>query len=395
MMMLALFWAAQASVVPPPSSFPQSLPDPPPSIVVTGERLSTLRDELAACIARKCPPPEEIQRSLALAEIQFIAGDYLRSRATLLKARRRNARHAAQFPTDVADLHRATALLSNVNGLPDPARIGTIDAVDALKKGLPENDSRIFMERLRVGEVFAREGRLIGALDHYAWVAKGAKNAGLPDIEGQAMLRSAVLLAAVGDMIKSFEPAARRAADAILARPEPAFLPYRNGVRVLRAQLAPKREREAAVRTAMQQIEPDPNAKGPLLIYAPPIDMQDAVFGTVANDTPLWADVAFNIAPDGRVTDVETLRSAEQVDERWVEIATRGLRDRRYAPSSIPAGGLARVERYSFVADFVSFGRSRDSLRSRIPVRSSQRRVEVIDISLPQQQASAKTPAGS
>ncbi|WP_150131769.1 MULTISPECIES: hypothetical protein [Sphingomonas] len=394
MMMLALFWAAQATAAPSPSSAPPSLPDPP-SIVVTGERLSTLRDELAACIARQCPPPEEIKRSLALAETQFIAGDYAKSRGTLLKARGRNARHAAQFPTDVADLHRATALLSNVNGFPDPARIGAIDAVDALKKGLPDNDPRIFMERLHVGEAFAREGRLIGALDHYDWVAKGAKSAGLPDIEGQAMLRSAVLLAAVGSMIKRFEPAARRAADAILARPEPAFLPYRNGVRVLRAQLAPKREREAAVRTAMRQIEPDPNAKGPLLIYGPPIDMQDAVFGTVANDTPLWADVAFHIAPDGRVTDVETLRSAEQVDERWVEIATRGLRDRRYAPSTIPAGGLARVERYSFVADFVPFGRSRDSLRSRIPVRSSQRRVEVIDISLPQQQASATTPATS
>lgn len=394
MMMLALFWAAQATAAPPPSSAPQSLPAPP-SIVVTGERLSKLRDDLAACIARQCPPPEEIQRSLALAETQFIAGDYRRSRATLLKARKRNARHAAQFPVDVADLHRATALLSNVNGLPDPARIGAIDAVDALKKGLTENDPRIFMERLRVGEAFAREGRPFAALDHYAWVARSAKASGMPDIEGQAMLRSAVLLGVIATMVKSYVPSARRAADAILARQEPAFLPYRNGVRVLRAQLAPKRERAAVVQAALREIEPDPTAQGSVLVYNPPIDMQDAVFGTVANDTPLWADVAFHIAPDGRVTEVETLRSAEQVDPRWVEIATRGLRDRRYAPASIPADGLARVERYSFVADFVPFGRSRDSLRSRIPVRSSQRRVEVIDISLPQQQASATTPATS
>ena len=47
------------------------------AIVVTGTPLAESAKRLKDCIARHCPPKEDIDASLAHAENQFIAGDYL------------------------------------------------------------------------------------------------------------------------------------------------------------------------------------------------------------------------------------------------------------------------------------------------------------------------------
>ena len=56
-------------------------------IVVTGRRAE---EALAECLARKCPPAEEIEASLQASVEQFADGRYAHARRTLQTAIRRN-----------------------------------------------------------------------------------------------------------------------------------------------------------------------------------------------------------------------------------------------------------------------------------------------------------------
>ena len=85
---------------------PSSQPDQT-TITVTGHRLQAYRDALAACLARNCPTNEDVDASLALAEAQFVEGEYDEARFTVARALRRNRDAAGAFPEPVSDLYRA------------------------------------------------------------------------------------------------------------------------------------------------------------------------------------------------------------------------------------------------------------------------------------------------
>ena len=61
-------------------------------VTVTGRRLQDYRDRLRACIARGCPPNEDVDASLALAEVEFESGAYQEARRTILQSLDRNRR---------------------------------------------------------------------------------------------------------------------------------------------------------------------------------------------------------------------------------------------------------------------------------------------------------------
>ena len=77
------------------------------SIIVTGRAIEDKRVALGACLARHCPPNEDIDASLALAETQLVAGKYREARVTLLAALGRDKKAAMAYPIPVADLYRA------------------------------------------------------------------------------------------------------------------------------------------------------------------------------------------------------------------------------------------------------------------------------------------------
>jgi hypothetical protein len=52
------------------------------TIVVTGTSLAQTERNLRECLARRCPPDEDIAATLAHAENQFVAGDYAAARRT-------------------------------------------------------------------------------------------------------------------------------------------------------------------------------------------------------------------------------------------------------------------------------------------------------------------------
>lgn len=344
------------------------------SIVVMGQRLKQLSKDLDDCIAQACPPERDIGLSLAYAETQLVMGDYRGGRQTMLAARKRNKRYAAELPVDVADVHRATGLFANLTGHPNQNTTSTIDAVDALKSGLPSTDARIYIQRLEIGDAMQREGKLDMALSQYAKVTRQARQVGLSTVEGMAMFRSAVLLGALARVLPSFNRAAQDQAKAILANPSPAFLPFRNGVRMLQARLEPQSQRPAAIEAAIARMEPDDNPQ-PMLLLSQPIKTEDMAFGAAqGTPDPLWADVSFFIAPDGKVTDVAVVRQADGVRPQWMKIVTHAIEERRYAPQR-RSRDLPRLERYSFIAD------TQAQTRSRIRTNSSDLRVEVTDLS--------------
>lgn len=352
-------------------------PDAPPpersTVVVTAKRLSTTERELAACLARHCPPGEEIDAAIAHAENQFVAGQYTESRRTLLAARSRNARYAERIPVDVADLHRANARLASLNGFADQSRIGQIDSWATLKNGFSADDPQVLSQRLLVGDAFLKDYRLDGAREVYAEVAKRARRAGEFDVEGQALLRTAVLEAALAGVDPGYRVRARRAIARIEATREPELATFREAAAELRVQLDPA---AAPHRATIASKAGDP----PTLVYAPPIDYVYAPRSTLGlylqygSADPEWADVAFRIAADGTVFDVETLRTSDHFTGDWLNLARDALAKRRYRPLAPADSGMRRVERYSFFYD-----RAR-STNSRVTSRANDAKIEITDL---------------
>src|SRR4051812_26712954 len=74
-------------------------------ILVIGRQIADLQAALQACLAKQCPPDEDIAASLALAESQLLDGKYPDARKTLLGALKRNRRQADAYPVPVSDLY--------------------------------------------------------------------------------------------------------------------------------------------------------------------------------------------------------------------------------------------------------------------------------------------------
>lgn len=111
-------------------------------------------------------------------------------------------------------------------GMPRDALIGTIDPVDALKKGLTDDDPRIARQRLAIDDAFASQGRARAATDVYDKVAKQAAAKHWPDVQGGAMLRGTMLWAVLASVDAStYGSHARRRARELRATTDPALRP--------------------------------------------------------------------------------------------------------------------------------------------------------------------------
>jgi len=328
-------------------------------VVITGKPLAQTENELKACLARACPPREDIDASLAHAENQFIAGEYHAARTTLAASRGRNARHAAQYPVEVSDLNRAYGRLTDLDGYRNLSRLLQVESLDALKAGLDKGDSRVLMQRLMVGDEYARAGRIVAAVDTYRKVAKQADASGLLQVRGYAMFREAALYGVVSELLPAYRSTAENAIERIEKTTQPELKPFREAAGMLRASLASRHGDKQAVDKAVASI--GTKVEKPVLIYAPTVHIdQSAVYptgvglATLALDTgPQWIDVRFRIAADGTVHDVETLRQSDTVNGIWPGKVHEALAGRRYAPLNLAPGsdGLERIERFTMVFD--------------------------------------------
>ena len=162
-----------------------------PPITVTARRLEDAEAALRACIARHCPPDEDINATLAYAESLFVTGDYQEARTALRRSLSRNRGAAARFPVPVSDLYRANALVANHLGIEADYERSTWGILGALKKGIPTPDGRHLGARMEIAAMTSRLHGLAEGRNAYDKLARDADKAGRPDIAAMARLRSA------------------------------------------------------------------------------------------------------------------------------------------------------------------------------------------------------------
>ena len=342
----------------------------PGTIVVTGKSIAETEHALARCLARQCPPEEDIAASLALAENQFVAGNYKGARTTLLAAAGRNRRYAKQFPVPVAGLLRANARIAEHLGETNAYRVGMIDSIDALKSGLPEGDPRILVQRVEIGDMLAHLGRYKAAEDNYGAVAAEAAKRSLPRIEAFAMLRTAWLWTRLAQQDPAtYRGRALRALDALIAREgDPIHRPYAQAARVLKARMLAESGDGTAMDSLIAGYIKTPPTAEPVLLASEPVNYQRSVavptmnmgnrivldpsmtrrYASVATEGQ-WIDVMFWIRPDGTTADIEIARHGKGPRGEWEAAVLQAISTRRYVPLALdPADpGVLRVERYT------------------------------------------------
>ena len=359
-----------------------------PDIVVTGISLNDAKASLRACLDQHCPPDKDIAATLALAETEFVAGDYKSARATMLSSIGRNRRFAKQYPVPVSDLLRANSRVAAHLGEETAYRSGAIQVVTALKAGLPPSDPRVLNAQLELGDSYAKTGDTDDAINLYQDVAKHAHAVHQSNSGGFALLREARLYAALSKGKSSpYYSDALNATNRLIARGEPELAPFVQAAKLLKANIAVQHGDTGAVdRLVAEYRAVATGGAVPVLLYAPKIEQRqlsgrEGASGTTLNKLAMddfdnqWVDVSFLISADGKVSETEVLRKSSALSGDWVKPILTAIAGRRYAPLAPDSPGFFRVERYSFTAAWTTVTGSRMRVRSPAP------KIEMVDLS--------------
>ena len=360
--------------------------EPSEAIIVTGIRIQDYRDRLAACLARNCPPDEDADATLALAEALFLEGDYDQARGAVHASLGRNRNRARDYPEPVSDLYRAHARLSRHMGEDRDALRSTHGILNALQQGIPAEDHRHFTARIELAEVQMMMGRWNGARRELDRLASEAREAGREDVAILAELRRLWF----GYIADEHGPARSRLI-AMAASTDPADRFRATGAKILLARIYREEGDGARADALLAEIGRGSSARRRLL-HSPEyvlrtqetrfdasdqVDIDTAVrFGNMLNRLPenydgKWIDVGFWVLPDGHVSGLEVLRSGAPHD--WAEPLLESIRGRRY---STAAEASYRLERYTYTAGYET------ASGTRIEQRSPRARVEYLDLTI-------------
>ena len=376
-MPMTLTFLVLASIVAAPSQ-----PQAGQEIVVTGQRVNDTAAALQACIARKCPTVEDINASLAHAENLLLHGNYRGARSVLHQSLGRNKGAARQYPEPVSDLYRANALVASHLGFDRDYESSTYNIYRTLKAGIPVQDHRHLQAKMEIAAMTAKtEGPDRGARAYRA-VAEDARAMGREDIAGMAEIRAAI------QVYKLAPEAGKPQVAKLMGSRDPFTSKYATlfYATILRSEKKDA-EADALVRQALAGL------KKPVLIYSPPYELAEQELGSVAkvpgdgadlaeanvlrrpnrNFEKMWIDVSYFVQPDGKVSDVEIVRSEK--DTFWAKPLLQSIEGRRYSPRQ---GGLPypKLERYTYTAGYYSL------TGSRVAARSPGARIEYLDLSL-------------
>ena len=350
---------------------------PSQTIIVTGTSLAQTERNLRDCIARHCPPEEDIAATLAHVENQFVAGDYSAARRTNKASLERNRKYAERLPVEVSYLYRAGSRIAVHLGEGQDYERSTWGIRRALKEGLPETDPQLVAVDLEIANMQASLGRISEARDTYEEAAKDAERIGRPDLAGMARLRLAWLEQIGGDVGLT-----RKKLRAIAADLRPETRVARLSALILLARLD-RKEGKADSSTAVIDELRAARLPNPVLLYAPPIQTpgRSVPRGELGSVTRLlatqsfedrWIDVGFWVTPDGRVNEAEILRSSGTTG--WAKPLMESIGGRVYSPTAASAGGTYKVERYTFTSLWTHL------TGSRIRQRDQAARIEYLDL---------------
>jgi hypothetical protein len=391
---------------------PQAQQGAPQTIVVTGERVADFRNRLAACLARHCPPNEDIDATTALAEVLFVDGEYREARTVLLASIGRNRHHAAQYPEPVSDLYRANALVARHLGFDLDAQRSTWEILHALQRGIPVEDGRHFTARLEVVESLIAFGEYYQARQQLRELQERARAAGRDDVVATAELREIWLQYLQGpdnnaivrqltDLAASTEPRRSYGAKMLLIRIYNARGQRREADRLIaqlggsgthrRLLFAPdyvlaQQDNGAAnsangrtMQSTANARPPRPDERASQLMAANNADRMTDLF----DDQMI--DVGFRIKPDGTVADVQIVN--RRGSPGWDTPLVQSIAGRRYAIAE-DGSETYRLERYTYTSERRITGLT----ATRISNRSPRGRVEFRELN--ETHIPATPPAG-
>ncbi|TCD06387.1 hypothetical protein EYB45_01260 [Erythrobacteraceae bacterium CFH 75059] len=349
-------------------------PDRQETIVVVGRKAE---EELAECLARHCPPAEEIEASLQASVEQFADARYADARQTLQRAIRRNRHHAAQLPGPVSSLHATLATVAEHEGDRDLWLRAERDSVLVLRRHAGLNNPATLMQELTQADTMVQQGLSVAADEAYASVHRRAQAEGLRDLAAAATFRRAYLAYA----LERYDRARRLADEAVAAAGERAAdIEEMRGL--LHERIAFRRGADIAQADVAARMRRSPTDR-PVLLFADRKLVQSRVGDSdldrganrLLDDGSIrFADVGFWIMPNGQVGEVEVLRQYGLGQLRSTildHVATR-----QYAALDLPADhpGIYRIER------FTMRGEQETPTGSRIAMRAGTPRLRIVDL---------------
>lgn len=358
-------------------------------IIVIGQSLKDTEKALRDCIARGCPPDEEIRAALTHAENQFITGDYRDARSTLGKTVGRNRKHGEEFPIEVSDLFRASSRIAEHLGEGDLFRLSVLDMRDTLREALPDSDARVMVAQIEVGDSRSKLGYPKEAIRVYENVAEKALAAGHARVATFANLRKLMLeyiLAsdtdATGDINKAIQ-GMRQIADNPLAGAED----FGMVAEVTLARIDREGGKNESTAAIVKRYAEKGGVTRPILLSSAPIKMADqggleqkggnVLTMSQSSMEDRWIDIGFWVNANGLPSDIEILRSSGNT--KWAKSVSDSVGSRIYAPLKAQEDGTApgfyMVERYTMTARYMD-----EVTGTRIRQRSPEVRIERIDI---------------
>ncbi len=373
MLLMVIAMATQQAGTQPPA--------PPADVVVTGNRM---RDALEKCLARGCPPEEEIRAAIKAGEEGFAAGRYVEAKAILRRAISRNRQYAARMPGPVSDLYSTYADVTEHEGDDEAFRYATRESVAVVRDALGREHSQALSVSGRLGDMWAKLGNPANADRVYRAVAGEAERAGKTDIAAGLTFRRAWLALSLQDLAR---------ARSLLEQLERSYgkdARFAGVLPVLRARIAVAKGDEGGTDELIAALR-GAGGTQPVMLHEPrypefshagpsvtSVDNDDTISARInaAFDSPdiKWADIGYWIRPDGRPGEVEILRPAKGA--QWAQPLVRHIEARRFLPAKADASGVGtyRVERFTLRP---SYGAPIGSL---VPRRTGAPRLHVIDL---------------
>jgi tetratricopeptide (TPR) repeat protein len=396
------------------ASYPSVAPPSKQDIVVVGHATDNARANLAACLARHCPPNEDIDASLGLAEAQLLAGKYREARFTLLDSLGRNKREADAYPIPVSDLYRANGRVAAHLGYDEDFYRSTWGIYRTLKHGLPDAKDQQYSAMMEVAEMMGKTRGHERARIYYDSIAQHAREDGRPDIAALAQLRM---------ILRHMPPYLREnLVKKIAYSTDPATKAAQLEGKLALARIAYEKHQIAKGDTIIGELAAY-DIKKPVLVYAPAWELGSGSYdlgsesqvgsvgsgqaisvagGDARGGTPtagstlaaaaasaapgafstsrmglnvedMWADVGFRIMPDGKVADVEVLRHHGNLG--WAKPLIASIGGRRYTPAKAGSAESYRKERYTYTSAL------EPGAGTKMAQHSPQPRVEYFDLS--------------
>lgn len=374
MLLIALMLAGPQATQLPPA--------PPADVVITGTRM---RDTLEKCLARNCPPEEEVDAAMNAGAESFAAGRYEEAKTVLRRAISRNKKYGKQMPGRMSDLYATYADVTEHEGDNQAFRHATRESVDVLRRALGPGHPVALRAASRVGDMWVKLGIPESADSDYRDAAEDARRAGDADMAAALTFRRAWLALSARDY-----PRSRRLL-AQLEQSHGADPRFSGLLRVLKARIAIARGDEDTTDALVAALQGAGGAE-PVLLHEPDypkfdvgmssgldssgqINIGAAQANTASRSSDVqWADIGYWVRPDGKPGEVEILRPAK--GSYWARPLVKHIQARRYVPLKQDAAGVGtyRVERFTLRPSYgVPTG-------SRMEQRLGQPTLHVVDL---------------